>query len=84
LYIGIAGTYEIIAFASSAIVYFNLRNQVVEPFRIEGNSLVADAAAGAKRAGLSASANLMGGGEPPPLSLSSPTSGRSGPEYEQS
>ncbi len=59
LYIGIAGTYEIVAFASTAIVYFNLRNQVVEPFRIEGNSLVADPAAAAKRAGLSAGDTVL-------------------------
>jgi phosphoserine phosphatase RsbU/P len=59
LYIGIAGTYEIIAFVSTTIVYFNLRNQVVEPFRIEGNSLVADPAADAKRAGLSAGDTVL-------------------------
>ncbi len=59
LYIGIAATYEIIAFVSTAIVYFNLRNQVVEPFRIEGNSLIADPSDDAKRAGLSAGDTVL-------------------------
>jgi phosphoserine phosphatase RsbU/P len=59
LYIAIAATYEIVASVSVIISYFNLRKQVVEPFRIEGNSLIADPADDAKRAGLSAGDTVL-------------------------
>ena len=59
LYIGIAATYEIVASISAIISYFNLRNQVVEPFRIEGNSVIADPADNANRAGLSAGDTVL-------------------------
>lgn len=59
LYIGVIATYEIIAFISIATVYFNLRNQVVEPFRIERDSRVAEPVAEAKLAGLTAGDTVL-------------------------
>ncbi len=52
LYIVIAGTYQVAGSASTVIAYFNLRNQVTTPFRIERRSL-AGVTEAAKRAGLS-------------------------------
>ncbi len=52
LYILVAGTYLVVGSASAVIGYFNLRNQVIAPFRIEGRSLT-NVTADAQQAGLS-------------------------------
>ena len=54
LYIGIVATYEVVALISTATVYFNLRDQVVEPFRIERDSEIVPRSKEALSAGLSA------------------------------
>ncbi|HEX4165274.1 MAG TPA: SpoIIE family protein phosphatase [Bryobacteraceae bacterium] len=54
LYIGIAGTFEIVAFISATIIYFNFRNQVVEAFQIDQRyPVLTTVTEAARQAGLS-------------------------------
>lgn len=51
IYAGIAGTYQVVNAVSTAIGFFNLRNQVQAPFQLYGN-LISSLTAAATHAGL--------------------------------